>query len=34
VEAAGEAGATELIYNPAGPDPLREIRAFAEATLS
>ena len=33
VEAAGEAGATELIYNPAGPDPLREIRAFAEATL-
>jgi 5,10-methylenetetrahydromethanopterin reductase len=33
VDAAGEAGATELIYNPAGPDPLREIRAFAEATL-
>jgi len=32
-EAAGHAGATELIYNPAGPDPLREIRAFAEATL-
>lgn len=33
VEAAGGAGATEIIYNPAGHDPLREIRAFAEATL-
>jgi 5,10-methylenetetrahydromethanopterin reductase len=34
VAAAGASGTTEIIYNPAGPDPLREIRAFAEATLS
>ncbi|MGI9616915.1 MAG: LLM class flavin-dependent oxidoreductase [Acidimicrobiales bacterium] len=33
VVAAGAAGAGEIIYNPAGPDPLREIRAFAEATI-
>ena len=33
VSEAGESGTTEIIYNPAGPDPLREIRAFAEATI-
>lgn len=33
VAAAGESGTTEVIYNPGGPDPLREIRAFAEATI-
>jgi 5,10-methylenetetrahydromethanopterin reductase len=30
---AGAAGTTEIIYNPAGSDPLREIEAFAAATL-
>lgn len=33
VEAEGAAGVTELIYNTGGEDPLREIRAFAEATI-
>ena len=33
VSEAGESGTTEIIYNPAGPAPLREIRAFAEATI-
>ena len=33
VEAEGAAGVTELIYNVGGDDPLREVRAFAEATL-
>ncbi len=28
-----ESGTTEVIYNPAGPDPIREVRAFAEAAL-
>jgi 5,10-methylenetetrahydromethanopterin reductase len=31
---AGASGTTEIIYNPAGRDPLREIRAFAEAALA
>ena len=30
----GASGTTEIIYNPAGRDPLREIRAFAEAALA
>ncbi len=30
---AAAGGATELIYNPAGADPRREIEAFAAATL-
>ena len=33
ISEAAESGTTEIIYNPAGPDPLREIRAFAEATI-
>ena len=33
VSEAGESGTTEIIYNPAVPDPLREIRAFAEAPI-
>ena len=33
VEAEGAAGVTELIFNVAGEDPLREIRAFADATM-
>jgi 5,10-methylenetetrahydromethanopterin reductase len=33
VAASGEAGTTEIIYNPAGSDPLREIEAFAAAVL-
>ncbi|MDG2026161.1 MAG: LLM class flavin-dependent oxidoreductase [Acidimicrobiales bacterium] len=33
VEAAGEAGSTEILYTPAGSDLEREIRAFAAATL-
>ena len=31
IAAAGEAGVTELIYTPAGPDVAREVRAFARA---
>lgn len=31
---AGAAGATEVAYQPAGPDPERELRAFAAATIS
>ena len=27
----GEAGATEIVYQPAGPDIERELEAFAEA---
>ncbi len=30
---ASESGTTEIIYNPAGPDPLREIEAFAKAAI-
>ena len=30
---AGESGTTEIIYNPAGPDPLREIETFAKAAI-
>lgn len=30
---SGAGGTTEIIYNPAGPDPLREISAFADAAL-
>ncbi|MDX2378873.1 MAG: LLM class flavin-dependent oxidoreductase [Acidimicrobiia bacterium] len=33
VAASGDAGTTEIIYNPAGSDPLREIEAFAAAVL-
>ena len=33
VSEAGKSGTTEIIYNPAGPDPLREIRTFAEAAI-
>ena len=33
VAEASESGTTEIIYNPAGPDPLREIEAFAEAAI-
>ena len=32
-EEQAAAGVTELLYNVAGNDPLREIRAFAEATI-
>jgi 5,10-methylenetetrahydromethanopterin reductase len=32
-EAAYAAGVTELLYTPAGPDPERELRAFAAAVL-
>jgi len=32
-EAAFAAGATELLYTPAGPDVVREMRAFASAVL-
>jgi 5,10-methylenetetrahydromethanopterin reductase len=31
--AAAESGTTEIIYNPAGHDPIREVRAFAEAAF-
>lgn len=34
VAKVGASGTTEIIYNPAGADPLREIRAFAEATIA
>jgi len=30
---AAETGTTEVIYNPAGSDPIREVRAFAEAAF-
>jgi 5,10-methylenetetrahydromethanopterin reductase len=30
---AAESGTTEVIYNPAGPDPIREVRVFAEAAF-
>lgn len=30
---AGDSGTTEVIYNPAGHDPIREIRKFAEAAF-
>lgn len=33
VAEAGARGTTEIIYNTAGKDPLREIKAFAEATI-
>ncbi len=33
VEAAADAGVTEVMYSPAGPDVAREIRAFASAAL-
>jgi len=33
VAASADAGTTEIIYNPAGSDPLREIEAFATAVL-
>ncbi len=33
VAASADAGTTEIIYNPAGTDPLREIEAFATAVL-
>ena len=33
-EAAIAAGASEIMYTPAGPDPAREMRAFAEALLA
>lgn len=33
LEEFAESGTDEIIYNPAGPDPIREVRAFAEATL-
>jgi 5,10-methylenetetrahydromethanopterin reductase len=32
-EDAFAAGATELLYTPAGPDKERELRAFAAAVL-
>ena len=32
-EAAVAGGATEILYTPAGPDPAREMRAFADAVL-
>jgi 5,10-methylenetetrahydromethanopterin reductase len=31
IDAAGEAGATEILYAPSGPDIPRELRAFARA---
>jgi len=33
VEAQGALGVTELIYNVGGEDPLREVEAFAKATI-
>ncbi len=33
VAEAGGSGTTEIVYNPAGSDPLREIEAFAGAVL-
>jgi 5,10-methylenetetrahydromethanopterin reductase len=33
VEAAAEQGVTDVMYTPAGPDPEREMRAFAAATI-
>ncbi len=33
VAEAGTSGTTEIIYNPAGADPLREIETFAAATI-
>ena len=33
VDASAEAGVTEVMYTPAGPDVEREIRAFAAATV-
>jgi 5,10-methylenetetrahydromethanopterin reductase len=32
-EAAVADGASEILYTPAGPDPVRELRAFAQAVL-
>lgn len=34
IASAAASGTTEIIYNPAGPDPLREIRAFADAAIA
>ncbi|GJM38097.1 MAG: 5,10-methylenetetrahydromethanopterin reductase [Acidimicrobiales bacterium] len=33
VEAAGDAGSTEILYTPSGPDLEREVRAFAAAVI-
>ncbi len=33
VHAAASAGTTEFVFQPSGPDPAREIRAFAQAVI-